>query len=150
VRADSHTHRMARRRARSAARVCVGVRRRLFAWLQGSRRLITRFERKAENFLALLKLRCIVILARAGRIAGRGGAAQRRLPQLFRRLPTDVAEVVRLRIQHVDALVSTERRADSSAQRSHGGQSTESLRKPELRCAPAQGDPHPVFSTVTK
>jgi transposase len=37
---------------------------RLFAWLQCSRRLITRFEHKAENFLAFLKLRCIVILLR--------------------------------------------------------------------------------------
>jgi transposase len=36
---------------------------RLFAWLQCSRRLITRFERKAENFLAFLKLRCIAILS---------------------------------------------------------------------------------------
>ncbi len=37
---------------------------RLFAWLQCSRRLITRFERKAQNFLTFIKLRCIVILAR--------------------------------------------------------------------------------------
>ena len=37
---------------------------RLFAWLQCSRRLITRFEHKAENFLAFLKLRCIVLLLR--------------------------------------------------------------------------------------
>ena len=37
---------------------------RLFAWLQCSRRLITRFEHKASNFLAFLKLRCIVILLR--------------------------------------------------------------------------------------
>ena len=37
---------------------------RLFAWLQCSRRLITRFEHKAENFLAFIKLRCIVILLR--------------------------------------------------------------------------------------
>ena len=36
----------------------------LFAWLQHFRRLITRFERKAENFLGLLKLGCIVILLR--------------------------------------------------------------------------------------
>jgi transposase len=37
---------------------------RLFAWLQCSRRLITRFEHKAENFLAFLKLRCVVLLLR--------------------------------------------------------------------------------------
>lgn len=37
---------------------------RLFAWLQCARRLITRFEHKAENFLAFLKLRCIVLLLR--------------------------------------------------------------------------------------
>jgi transposase len=37
---------------------------RLFAWLQCSRRLITRFEHKAANFLAFLKLRCIVLLLR--------------------------------------------------------------------------------------
>jgi transposase len=37
---------------------------RLFAWIQASRRLITRFEHKAQNFLAFLKLRCIVLLAR--------------------------------------------------------------------------------------
>jgi len=37
---------------------------RLFAWLQCSRRLITRFERKAQHFLAFLKLRCIVLLVR--------------------------------------------------------------------------------------
>jgi hypothetical protein len=37
---------------------------RLFAWLQCSRRLITRFEHKAQNFLAFLKLACLVILVR--------------------------------------------------------------------------------------
>ncbi len=37
---------------------------RLFAWLQCSRRLITRFETKAKNFLAFIKLRCVVILLR--------------------------------------------------------------------------------------
>jgi transposase len=37
---------------------------RLFAWLQCSRRLITRFEHKASNFLAFLKLRCVVLLLR--------------------------------------------------------------------------------------
>jgi transposase len=37
---------------------------RLFAWLQCSRRLVTRFEHKAQNFLAFLKLRCVVLLLR--------------------------------------------------------------------------------------
>lgn len=37
---------------------------RLIAWLQCSRRLVTRFEHKAANFLAFLKLRCIVLLLR--------------------------------------------------------------------------------------
>ena len=37
---------------------------RLFAWLQCSRRLVTRFERKASNFLAFLKLRCLMLLLR--------------------------------------------------------------------------------------
>jgi transposase len=37
---------------------------RLFAWLQSARRLVTRFEHKASNFLAFLKLRCIVLLLR--------------------------------------------------------------------------------------
>lgn len=37
---------------------------RLFAWLQCSRRLITRFENKAKNFLAFIKLRCVVLLLR--------------------------------------------------------------------------------------
>jgi transposase len=37
---------------------------RLFAWFQSARRLITRFEHKAEHFLAFLKLRCIVLLVR--------------------------------------------------------------------------------------
>lgn len=37
---------------------------RLFAWLQNFRRLVTRYERRAENFLAFVQLACIVILAR--------------------------------------------------------------------------------------
>lgn len=37
---------------------------RLFAWLQNFRRLSTRYERHAENFLAFVQLGCIVILAR--------------------------------------------------------------------------------------
>lgn len=37
---------------------------RLFAWLQNFRRLVTRYEHKADNFLGLLRLGCIVILLR--------------------------------------------------------------------------------------
>lgn len=37
---------------------------RLFAWLQNFRRLATRYEYKADNFLGLLRLGCIVILLR--------------------------------------------------------------------------------------
>ena len=37
---------------------------RLFAWLMRFRRLVTRYERIARNFLGLLKLACIVILLR--------------------------------------------------------------------------------------
>jgi transposase len=37
---------------------------RLFAWLQNYRRLITRHERHAENFLGFLHLGCICILLR--------------------------------------------------------------------------------------
>jgi transposase len=37
---------------------------RLFAWLMKSRRLVTRYEHKAENFLGLLQLACVVILLR--------------------------------------------------------------------------------------
>jgi transposase len=37
---------------------------RLFAWLQNFRRLVVRYEYHAENFLGLLYLGCIVILAR--------------------------------------------------------------------------------------
>ncbi|MDB5098880.1 MAG: transposase, family [Cyanobacteria bacterium RYN_339] len=37
---------------------------RLFAWLQNFRRLNTRYERHAENFLGMLRLGCIVILLR--------------------------------------------------------------------------------------
>lgn len=37
---------------------------RLFAWLQNYRRLITRFERKIENFLAFLRLAAFMILAK--------------------------------------------------------------------------------------
>jgi transposase len=37
---------------------------RLFAWLQNYRRLVTRWERNAENFLGFLQLGCICILLR--------------------------------------------------------------------------------------
>jgi len=37
---------------------------RLFAWLQKFRRLVTRYESKAENFLGFLQLGCAVILLR--------------------------------------------------------------------------------------
>lgn len=37
---------------------------RLFAWLQNYRRLITRYERHAENFLGFVRLGCISILLR--------------------------------------------------------------------------------------
>jgi transposase len=37
---------------------------RLFAWIQNSRRLVTRYERKARNFLGFLKLACVLILVR--------------------------------------------------------------------------------------
>jgi transposase len=37
---------------------------RLFAWLHNFRRLITRHERYAENFLAFLQLGCMCILLR--------------------------------------------------------------------------------------
>lgn len=37
---------------------------RLFAWLQNFRRLVTRYERHAANFLAFVQLDCIIILSR--------------------------------------------------------------------------------------
>lgn len=37
---------------------------RLFAWLQNYRRLVTRYERHAYNFLGMLRLGCILILLR--------------------------------------------------------------------------------------
>ena len=37
---------------------------RLFAWLHNFRRLVTRYERHAENFLGMVQLGCIVILSR--------------------------------------------------------------------------------------
>ena len=38
---------------------------RLFAWLHNFRRLVTRYEYHAENFLAFVQLGCIMILLRA-------------------------------------------------------------------------------------
>ncbi len=38
---------------------------RLFAWLQNFRRLVVRYERHADNFLAFLQLACSVILLRS-------------------------------------------------------------------------------------
>lgn len=35
---------------------------RLFAWLQNFRRIVTRYEHHAENFLGFLQLGCIIIL----------------------------------------------------------------------------------------
>jgi transposase len=37
---------------------------RLFAWLQNFRRLVTRYERHAENFQGFVHLGCMVILLR--------------------------------------------------------------------------------------
>ena len=37
---------------------------RLFAWLQNSRRLVTRYERRSGNFLGFLHLACALILLR--------------------------------------------------------------------------------------
>jgi transposase len=37
---------------------------RLFAWLHNLRRLVVRYEYKAENFLGMVQLACIVILLR--------------------------------------------------------------------------------------
>lgn len=47
------------RRARRRWRV-----ERLFAWLQHFRRVVTRWERKAENYLAMIHLGCLRILLR--------------------------------------------------------------------------------------
>ena len=37
---------------------------RIFAWLMRSRRLVIRYEHKAENFLGFIQLACAVILLR--------------------------------------------------------------------------------------
>jgi transposase len=38
---------------------------RFFAWLQNFRRTVVRYERHAENFLAMIQLACVIILLRA-------------------------------------------------------------------------------------
>ena len=63
-------HRRRRRRARTQdGRALRRYRRRwkierLFAWLHNFRRLVTRYERHAGNFLAFIHLGCIMILLR--------------------------------------------------------------------------------------
>jgi transposase len=63
-------HRRARRRSKTQdGRPLRRYRRRwhverLFAWLMRFRRLVTRYEHKARNFLGFLKLACAVILLR--------------------------------------------------------------------------------------
>lgn len=37
---------------------------RVFAWLQNFRRLVTRYERKAQNFLGFVRLGCVLIMLR--------------------------------------------------------------------------------------
>jgi transposase len=63
-------HRDDRRHRTQDGRALRRVRRRwkverLHAWLQNSRRLVTRYEYHAENFLGFVQLGCIVILLRA-------------------------------------------------------------------------------------
>ena len=64
---DSQSHHQVRTTG-TATELAVGCRRlkieRLFAWLQNFRRLVTHYERHAENFLACVQLGCIIILAR--------------------------------------------------------------------------------------
>lgn len=63
-------HRSNRRRAKTQdGRLLRRMRRRwrverLFSWLQNYRRLVTRYERHAENFLGFVYLGCICILLR--------------------------------------------------------------------------------------
>ena len=62
-------HRRTRRRATQDGRPLRRYRRRwlverLHAWLQNFRRLVTRYEYHAENFLGFVQLGCIVILLR--------------------------------------------------------------------------------------
>ena len=63
-------HRRGRRRPKTQdGRVLRRYRRRwkierLFAWLQNERRILTRHERKAENYLGFVHLGCIKILLR--------------------------------------------------------------------------------------
>jgi transposase len=44
---------------------------RLFAWMMRFRRIVTRYERKAPNFLAFVKLACIAILLRQPTFRGK-------------------------------------------------------------------------------
>ena len=37
---------------------------RLFAWLSNFRRLVVRYERRAENYLVFVQLGCVIILLR--------------------------------------------------------------------------------------
>ena len=37
---------------------------RVFAWLMRSRRIVIRYEHKAENFLGFVQLACVIILLR--------------------------------------------------------------------------------------
>lgn len=61
-------HRAGRRRTQDGRELRRYKRRwkveRLFAWLQNFRRLVTRYERKSENFLAFVHLGCTLILLR--------------------------------------------------------------------------------------
>ena len=62
-------HRRTRRRATQDGRSLRRYRRRwrierLFAWLQNYRRIVTRYERHADNFLGFIELGCIMILLR--------------------------------------------------------------------------------------
>ena len=62
-------HRRTRRHATQDGRSLRRYRRRwkierLFAWLQNYRRIVTRFERHADNFLGFIELGCILILLR--------------------------------------------------------------------------------------
>lgn len=61
VRKRGHRKNDARRMRRYVRRWKVE---RLFAWLKQFRRLVTRWERKAQNFLGFVQLGCLVILLR--------------------------------------------------------------------------------------
>jgi transposase len=51
---------------------------RLFAWLHNFRRLVTRWERHVDNFVAMLHLACARILLRCYEMTSRGETAARR------------------------------------------------------------------------